>query len=370
MNGRSLLVFLLLGLVAPGAALAQPDAAERDYLRRKWREDLSDPATGLDGATLKTNLAECVKVWRRQEGWPIVKALIFSNLCERTAIDVSEHDWFPTFALWTRHTDKLNPVLPLMAARRNEIVAKYVPKECRQRWPNWCSYADFDHSAPNWDEIIPLGFPGMKTRLLANWKETDYYKARLIAIDGVLRLMDRLVEKGCKVSEFQCCKGERLRGCVESLRRLRAGAPRTALDVLNFIYLYWSLCEKFDGIQVRTLGNLDRILAPYYAADLAAGRTNEAEFRDQLRHFWWQWGSIDNYWGSPSTSAERRRTERPSSPTSRASFWRSTTNSPSRRPSCTSRSAPPRRTGCGGRRSTWCGVSVPYPSSARSRIGG
>ena len=57
--------------------------------------------------------------------------------------------------------------------------------------------------------------------------------------------------------------------------------------------------ENFDGFQVRTLSNLDRILTPYYRADLAAGRTTEAEFRDQLRHFWWQWGSIDNYFGQP-----------------------------------------------------------------------
>ena len=284
--------------MAAAAAFAQPDAAEQDYLRRKWREDLSDPRTGLDGATLKTNLAERVKAWRTKESWPIVKALLFSNLCERTAIDVSEHDWFPTFALWTRHTDKLNPVIPLMEQRRNEIVAKYVPQAMRPRWPDLCAYADFDHSAPNWDEIIPLGFPGMKARLLANWKETDYYRARRIAAEGVLRLLDRLVAQAEKTASVQQ-QGGRARGQVESLRRLRAGAPRTALDVLNFIYLYWSVCEKFDGIQVRTLGNLDRLLTPYYVADLAAGRTTEAEFREQLRHFWWQWGSIDNYWGQP-----------------------------------------------------------------------
>ena len=42
---------------------------EQDYLRRKWREDLSDPKTGLEGATLKTNLAERVETWRKQESW-------------------------------------------------------------------------------------------------------------------------------------------------------------------------------------------------------------------------------------------------------------------------------------------------------------
>ena len=43
---------------------------EQDYLRRKWREDLSDPRTGLDGATLKTNLAERVETLRDAQRHP------------------------------------------------------------------------------------------------------------------------------------------------------------------------------------------------------------------------------------------------------------------------------------------------------------
>jgi cell wall-associated NlpC family hydrolase len=40
-------------------------------------------------------------------------------------------------------------------------------------------------------------------------------------------------------------------------------------------------------------------LAPYYDADIASGRTTEREFREQLKHFLWQWGSIANYWNQP-----------------------------------------------------------------------
>ena len=74
---------------------------------------------------------------------------------------------------------------------------------------------------------------------------------------------------------------------IASLKRLRNGAPVTAHDAMNFIYLYWVMSEEFESIQVRTLGNLDRLLTPYYRADLKAGRTTEAEFREQVRHFWW-----------------------------------------------------------------------------------
>jgi formate C-acetyltransferase len=73
----------------------------------------------------------------------------------------------------------------------------------------------------------------------------------------------------------------------------------TAYDVMMFVWLYFFYSEHLDGIQCRSLTELDVFLTPYYDADIAAGRTSEAEFREQLKHFLWQWGSISNYWNQP-----------------------------------------------------------------------
>ena len=70
---------------------------------------------------------------------------------------------------------------------------------------------------------------------------------------------------------------------------------------MQFIYLYFVLSEHFEAVQARSLSIIDQTLWPYYQADVAAGRTTEAEFREQFAHFLWQWGSIDNYWGQPVT---------------------------------------------------------------------
>ena len=86
---------------------------------------------------------------------------------------------------------------------------------------------------------------------------------------------------------------------MDSLERLRAGAPVTAYDVMMFVWLYFFYSEHLDGIQCRSLTELDVFLTPYYDADIAAGRTSEAEFREQIKHFLWQWGSIANYWNQP-----------------------------------------------------------------------
>ena len=291
-----------------GTALATPTFADEwDYLKRKWREDVSDPSTGLAAPALRAEIEKAMPQWKAELPWPDAKAKAFAFLCDRTAIDVSPYDWFPTFAYWTRHTFKLHPFWDQVGIRKGEVFAKWKFSDHPYR-KYWRGYPDFDHSAPDWDDILKLGFPGMAERLKANWKATDYYPPRQVAIDGVMRLLDRFI--ACGEGKVKELKGNGLKGLgseacgrvekqVESLKRLRAGAPQTAYDALNFIYLYWVISENFEGIQVRTLGNLDRLVAPYYRADLAAGRTTETEFRSQLRHFWWQWGSIDNYYGQP-----------------------------------------------------------------------
>ena len=68
---------------------------------------------------------------------------------------------------------------------------------------------------------------------------------------------------------------------------------------MEFTMVYFILSEPLNYFQVRTFDNIDVRWWPYYQADLAAGRTTEAEFREDFRHFLWQFGSIDNYWGHP-----------------------------------------------------------------------
>ena len=276
-----------------------------DYLRRKWREPCADPSTGLETADFKIALEKlAAELWGR-EPWVIVKAKLFAFGCDRSAIDVSPHDWFPAFAHWSYHQG--HPLKPTLGKRSNEMDRKMCPDVPGKIWKGagqgrWNMWKDYCHSVPDWDAILPLGFPGLKARLKANWKEGNpYYPAKDLAADAVLRMIDRFIAQGeRRVAQAEGPeKVARLRKEIACLRRLRTGAPQTAYDVLMFIYLDWVISENFDDFQVRSLSNLDRILTPYYRADLAAGRTTEAEFREQLKYFWWQWGSIDNYWGQP-----------------------------------------------------------------------
>ncbi|MBQ6339611.1 MAG: hypothetical protein IJI36_10745, partial [Kiritimatiellae bacterium] len=286
-------------------------ADEATYLRRKFRQDVTDKATGLDIAGLKNLLREILASGKAAgESWRITKAKCFAALCTRQAIDVSHFDWFPAIACWDRHNLPMNIVL---GARAKEIREKYLPKEMELSRRSsglgaWGCGLDYCHSVPEWHAILPIGFPGMKARVEKYAKPGDpYYDGLLIAADGMLAGIDRFIAQGKKnlgrdasrVSRLTPYETARLEKEIACLERLRKGPPQTAYDVLMFLWLIFFYGDHLDAMQVRSLSQIDVTLTPYYEADVAAGRTTEAEFREQFKHFLWQWGSICFYWNQP-----------------------------------------------------------------------
>ena len=281
---------------------------EARYIEWKWRTDVTDPSTGVDNEKAREHLMRLARELEPKEPWNVVKATCFAWLCDNLAIDVSPLDWFPAFACW----DRLRwPMRPVQGWREEEVSKRFYPEILPRMYEGnaqgrWMVWKDFDHIIPDWDNVILLGFPGMRRRLEANWQDSNpYYRAERMASDAIFRLLDRLVLQGnSRLSSSVSCppaRAARLSKQIESLKRLREGPPQTAYDVMQFIYLYFVLSEHFEAVQARSLSIIDKTLWPYYRADLAAGRTTEAEFREQFRHFLWQWGSIDNYWGQPVT---------------------------------------------------------------------
>ena len=167
-------------------------------------------------------------------------------------------------------------------------------------------------SSDLWRVILSLGFSGMKARLEKYAvKDDPFYEGQRIAMAAMFSGLDRFIEQGKKnmggtrssasaVAQERDPPKRRLAKEIACLERLRNGPPQTAYDAMMFIWLYFVWSEHLDGIQCRSLSELDVFLTPYYDADIAAGRTTEAEFREQLKHFLWQWGSVNNYWNQPA----------------------------------------------------------------------
>ena len=299
------------------------------YLRRKFRQDVTDKSTGLGQKELLRRLEEIVAAGKASgESWRVTKAKLFAAEAMEQSIDVSPLDWFPAIAIWDRIT------LPIWKVckgdRAREVNAKMLPPDVVKEWRagnaegTWNMWQDFDHSVPDWRVIMKLGFPGMKARLEKYAVKGDpFYDGLKIAMDAMLASIDRFIEQGRKNltqspqspqsggsqgldilpktsrTSRTLREAKRLEKEIACLERLRNGPPETAYDMMMFVWLYFFWSEHLDGIQCRSLTELDVFLTPYYEADLAAGRTTEAEFREQLKHFLWQWGSVNNYWNQP-----------------------------------------------------------------------
>ena len=276
-------------------------ADEAAYLKWKWRTNLADPKTGLDNDALRAGVVKIAKEggWKAgKEDWYDVSARCFDFLVDNVAIGFSKYDGFPAVSAWDRHKRPMKAILWSHAA---DVDDKYFPglraKVAQMRKEGRAMIGkDFDHSAPDWVDILKIGFPGMKARVDSYARDTPFYRAEKRAAAAMMRFLDRLIAtaKAHPDADSYWMKRE-----IASLERLRTGPPQTVFDVMEFTMVYFILSEPLNYFQVRTFDNIDVRWWPYYQADLAAGRTTEAEFREDFRHFLWQFGSIDNYWGHP-----------------------------------------------------------------------
>ena len=294
------------GRLQPSVARARRPAVIDDmaaYLKWKWRTDVSDTATGLDSAALKKGLDAVLAAWKMKEPWPVVKARLLDYLMDNCALGFSRFDCFPAISCWNRWD---RPITRILKDREREVEKATAPAwlEAERRAVyvsgGGRTYRDYDHSSPDWEVILKLGFPGMKARADA-CPDTSFYAAEKRTAAAIMRFLDRLVA-GAE-SELARCGGktaeELLEREIASLKRLRVGPPQTVFDVMQFSFVYFIVSEYFDRFQVRAFGAIDSLWAPYYERDLREGRTTEAQFREDFRHFIWQFGSIDNYWGHP-----------------------------------------------------------------------
>ena len=272
------------------------------YLKWKWRTDVSDPSSGLDHAALKRGLDAELAKWKDKEPWPVVKARLLDYIVDNVALGFSRFDCFPAVSCWNRF-DRL--LTNAVRGREKEVERATAPAwlaKARQTIHSSGGRAtrDYDHSSPDWEDILKRGFPGMKARVDA-YPDTPFYASEKRTAAAIMRFLDRLVAGAEK--ELARCGGRTGEGLLEreiaSLKRLRVGPPQTAFDVMQFVFVDFIVSEYFDRFQVRALGSIDDLWAPYYERDLREGRTTEAQFREDFRHFIWQFGSIDNYWGHP-----------------------------------------------------------------------
>jgi len=280
--------------------------ADKAYLAGKFQHPELDPATGLDNEAIKAGIARLGKELEHLPR-PVAKARAFEYVTRNVRIDVNPHDWFVGFGCWNRYDRPLTGLIDgwSNAADQASPELTRLRELCNQTGATRI-WKDFDHSVPDWDAVYALGFPGLRERARDFRKfhrnngtltpeAAAYFDGIEITYTAILELLERFYSYALDHAE----PGSRVLAVAECLDSLLHGAPRNTYEVLQLIYLFFIFGEHLDRFQVRSLGNLDRMLLPYYRKDLAEGRFTEEQIREFLDYFMMQWASIDNYWGHP-----------------------------------------------------------------------
>ena len=280
---------------------------DRLYLERKFNDkSFYDNAPGIPLAELNVMLEKLAAADRNLPHMT-AKARGLAMLFRNCRIDVSNSDYFPGLEF-----AKVRPLGKDYVQFWANQAWQTIFSEEERRDHSLCEQVnvsfvrfDFDHSVPNWDAVLQLGFPGLLARVLtckeqrkASGKFTEeariYFEALETVYTAVLDLLDRLISEAAKLPVQP--KGRRI---LEALKNLRYGHAENFYEALLQIWLYFLLSEYGDHVQARSFGNLDRILYSYYRNDLTGGKFTKEDIRCFIRSFMYQSTAIHHKVGHP-----------------------------------------------------------------------
>ncbi|MCY2930092.1 MAG: hypothetical protein NTV86_11475, partial [Planctomycetota bacterium] len=142
-----------------------------------------------------------------------------------------------------------------------------------------------NHSIRDYAKVIRIGFGGVRREIEqalggADRAAPDYahaenfWLAGLDICDAGILLGRRYAQEARRLADLADSPQEktRLEGIAERCSRVPAEGARTLAEAVQALWLAHILTCGEDGINANSLGRLDQILYPCYAADLAAGR--------------------------------------------------------------------------------------------------
>jgi formate C-acetyltransferase len=270
--------------------------SDREYLEHKFVDpSFYDASPGLSLSELKSHLQKCF-VRDRELPHALAKATGFREVLENVRIRVSNHDWFVGIAACPEKPLRAIYFRSWFDEGFSSIFSKDEQREINERIETCLVQIriDYEHSVPDWDAILELGFSGLlkraedyerrhQTAKTLTADQRNYFEAVRIEYQAILDFMDRLCSEAEKIPGTP--KGKKI---LSALRQLRNGAATDTYEALLQIWLYFQLSEYVDLIQTRSFGNLDRVLYPYFRRDLDSGRYTEKDIRDFFRSFMYQ----------------------------------------------------------------------------------
>lgn len=165
-----------------------------------------------------------------------------------------------------------NRILRKVLDVRTDLLPKYRTEANKQAIESCAYYGsqDLSHTAPDWETIFALGLEGLKQRVLARTGRAvnpDFTQATVMVLEAAQRFTLRAARFAQDAGRQQMAQG---------LQNLSVKGPQNLYEAFQMTLLYYSLQQYFEAIDVRTMGRLDQLCAPFaknedpaYAAELA-----------------------------------------------------------------------------------------------------
>ncbi|MBE6702358.1 MAG: hypothetical protein E7585_02980 [Ruminococcaceae bacterium] len=131
------------------------------------------------------------------------------------------------------------------------------------------------HCSYDWENLISRGLPGLREAALASLAEKTDEEERIF-LRGVLEIYDAIRDFMLRYADAADEKG-----MTRVAKNLRKAATERPDDFYSGLQLLWTVafinCAYITLNPTLTLGRMDQLLYPLYAADLAAGRLTREE---------------------------------------------------------------------------------------------
>ncbi len=155
-----------------------------------------------------------------------------------------------------------------------------------------------NHSIRDFAKVLRIGFAGIRTEIEARFAKTDltapdypqkenFWHAALSVCDAGIRLGQRYAEVARRKADttLDTMEKTRLLDIAERCDRVPAQGARNFTEAVQSLWFSHILTCGEDGINANSIGRLDQILYPYYAADLAAGHCTQDAAREWMEEF-------------------------------------------------------------------------------------
>ncbi|MDR1711734.1 MAG: hypothetical protein LBR58_07775 [Propionibacteriaceae bacterium] len=126
--------------------------------------------------------------------------------------------------------------------------------------------------------------------------KADFYRSVILAAEGIVRFANRYADEAEKLAaaEADPVRREELRAIAQNCRNVPANPPKTFHEALQFVWFTQLGGILSENPLALNPGRFDQYMAPYYEADIQAGRLNEAQAQELVDCLWlklseWVW---------------------------------------------------------------------------------